>query len=126
MLIKARIGQTLFMCFLISSLYFQLSDEEDQTAMQNRYGALFFSVITCFMPSMMGTVLTFPAERAIFLKEVGSNTYSVSAYFMGRQMTEIPITVLFPAIQALITYYIIGFNDYNASKVFIYMVILML
>ena len=33
MLIKARIGQTLFMSFLISSLYFQLSDGEDQTAM---------------------------------------------------------------------------------------------
>jgi len=43
---------------------------------------------------------------------------------MGRQATEIPLTFLFPLLQALITYYIIGFNDHSAGKLFLYFVIM--
>jgi len=118
--LKARIGQTLVMSFLICSLYFQLGDEITFENIYNRNGAFFFISIGMFMSSMMPVVLNFPAERAVFLKEYSSNMYGVAAYFFGRQSIELPLVVLFPILVSAICYYIIGFNSYNAGKWFIF------
>jgi len=83
-------------------------------------GALFFYSITQFMSSAMSVVLTFPAERAVFLREYSANMYSVSAYYFGRSTTEVPFVVLFPTLMSFISYYIVGFNDADAGKPFIF------
>ena len=36
-------------------------------------------------------------------------------------MTEIPVIFIFPAIQGIICYYIVGLNDYHAGKIFIFL-----
>lgn len=36
--------------------------------------------------------------------------YSVTAYYLGKSIIELPFILLFPAIFVLITYYIIGYN----------------
>lgn len=50
------------------------------------------------MTSMMPMVLTFPEERAVFLKEENGKYYSISSYFFGRTLLEFPFLVLFPTI----------------------------
>jgi len=97
-----------------------LADPANAQVIFDINGCLFFFSIACFMSSSMTVVLTFPAERAVFLREYSANMYSVSSYFFGRSSTELPFVILFPAIMGAISYYIIGFNDYNASKIFIF------
>lgn len=65
-------------------------------------------------------LLNFPAERAVFLKEYASNTYRVSSYYFGRSAIEIPIVVIVPILFSLISYYIVGLNDHNVGKLFIF------
>jgi len=132
-LLKGRIGQSIFIILLICILYFRISKDMDGTSLTNPAniqiiydinGAIFFYSISQFMSSAMSVVLTFPAERAVFLREYSANMYSVSAYYFGRSTTEVPFVVLFPALMSFISYYIVGFNDANAGKPFIFALIL--
>jgi len=132
-LLKGRIGQSAFIILLICILYFRISKDMDGTSLTSPAniqviydinGAIFFYSITQFMSSAMSVVLTFPAERAVFLREYSANMYSVSAYYFGRSTTEVPFVVLFPALMSFISYYIVGFNDANAGKPFIFALIL--
>ena len=49
----------------------------------NKTGFLFFYEIGQFMSSMAPIMLTFPAERGVFLKEENAKLYRVSSYFTG-------------------------------------------
>ena len=95
-------------------------DVNDPTATYDRNGSIFFLGVSQFMMSMMGILLTFPAEREVFLRETGSNMYSVSSYFFGRSSTEIPFLTLMPFTFCAIIYWIIGYNNYNPGKFFIF------
>ena len=140
-LFKGRIAQSsihlktflinilVFFTFLLCVLYFKITDNmnpnnlADPANAQVIYdinGAIFFFSIAVFMSSSMTVVLTFPAERAVFLREYSANMYSVSAYFFGRSSTELPFVVFFPLLLTSVSYYIIGFNDYSPSKFFIF------
>lgn len=50
------------------------------------------------MVSIMPMVLTFPEERAVFLKEENGKYYSITSYFIGRTVLEFPFLVIFPLI----------------------------
>ena len=113
----------------MSIIYFQIADDmnpenlsdlANSKVIYNINGCLVFFSLAIFMSNCSSVVLTFPAERAVFLREYSANMYSVSAYFFGRSSTEVPFVVLSPILISAISYYIIGFNDYNASKIFIF------
>ena len=113
----------------MSAVYAQISDDlnsddlSDPINSQVTYdinGCLTFFSLIIFMSNCSSVVLTFPAERAVFLREYSANMYSVSAYFFGRSSTEVPFVVFFPMLYSAILYYIIGFNDSSASKLFIF------
>lgn len=63
------------------------------------------------MLSMNPTVLTFPAERAVFLKESNMNMYSLPGYFIGKTMPELPIMAALPMLYCLIIYWMVNLND---------------
>lgn len=110
-----------FLCFLSCCLFFKISDNENPSRMYyDINGSLFFFSITMYVTAALTVALTFPSERAVFLREHSANMYSVSAYYLGRSSTEIPFVIAFPTLMTAICYYIIGYNDYNAGKFFIF------
>lgn len=117
------------MTFLMCSVYFKISEDmvgtdlnlpANKKVIYNLNGSLFFYSIMIFMTTCMSVVLSFPSERAVFLREQSSNMYSVTAYYLGRSTTKIPFAILFPAIMSAICYYIIGFNNHDVGKFFIF------
>jgi len=118
-----------FFVLLLCILYFQITDDINPDNLNDPVnakiiydinGGIFFFSIAVFMSSAMTVVLTFPAERAVFLREYSANMYSVSSYFFGRSSTELPFVIFFPVLLTSISYYIIGFNGHDASKIFIF------
>lgn len=51
-----------------------------------------------FMMAVNPVVVTFPAERDVFLREENSKLYSVTAYFIGKSTMEFPFMVIIPII----------------------------
>ena len=46
--------------------------------------------------------------------------YSVSAYYFGRTITEIPFLIIFPTIFSLIIYWAMGLNSDGSDRFFIF------
>ncbi len=61
-------------------------------------------------------VLVFPHERPIFLREVKSNMYSVSAYFFGRLIAEFPGAIIVPVVYGSMIYFLVGLDTAHFYK----------
>ena len=58
-------------------------------------------------PSLQ-TVGLFPAEREVLTKELASQAYSIEAYFLSKQIAEVPISMLLPLVFHLVLFPLVG------------------
>eukprot|EP00753_Platysulcus_tardus_P001396 PLAT11325.2.p1 GENE.PLAT11325.2~~PLAT11325.2.p1 ORF type:complete len:695 (-),score=412.60 PLAT11325.2:85-2169(-) len=108
LLTKVRLGQTIFMSLICGLLYLQIAD--DQKSIQDRSGSLFFIVTSQMMNAVASVIMSFPAERQLFLREQDNNMYRVSTYFLGKTFSELPFQLIFPLVFAAICYFMIGYQ----------------
>jgi ABC-type multidrug transport system ATPase subunit len=105
----ARLMQTVILAVLVGLIFLRLG--YNQRAVQNRVGVLFFVVINQAMNTLFASLALFPEENAVFLRERAARTYHISAYFLGKVISELPQAIIFPTIFVAISYYIIGLNE---------------
>ena len=100
-----RLGQTLFLGFLVGILYFDV--DNNQAGIQDRQGALFFVIVNqgsiphlstysmcspfisySAVTSMFGILVTFPAERQVYIREHSDHAYSTLSvcYVLSRRV----------------------------------------
>jgi len=72
--------------------------------------------MTIAFNAIQNIILIFPDERPVFLREVNNNMYSVSAYFFGKVIAELPVSILTPVIFGSITYFAIGLSTVEPYK----------
>lgn len=76
MMLKARTGTAIFLGIFVALIYWQLEDGEenpnDVTALNDYLGFLFYISQEIFLNAMFPVALSFPLERAIFLREENS------------------------------------------------------
>lgn len=74
--------------------------------------------MTIAFNAIQNIILIFPDERPVFLREVNNNMYSVTAYFFGKVISEIPASIFIPVLFGCITYFSIGldFSDGHQYK----------
>lgn len=85
--------------------------QREEIYTQQNVGFLFFALIFLFLASMMSTVLTFPLEMGVFIKERTNRWYSCASYYLARTMADTPCRILFPLIYAVIIYRMTGQID---------------
>lgn len=66
--------------------------------------------MTMSFNSIQNIILIFPDERPVFLREVNNNMYDVTAYFFAKVISELPASLLTPAIFGSIVYFAIGLS----------------
>ena len=104
----------MFMSIFFIALYWKRAEEftdiNDVTAIYDINGSLFFLNMIFFMSGMMPTIMAFPVERAVFLREAGSEMYGVFPYYLAKQVTDIPLVLALPTIVSLIVHRGVGYN----------------
>ncbi|KAM6959775.1 broad substrate specificity ATP-binding cassette transporter ABCG2-like [Tautogolabrus adspersus] len=102
----AQIAVTLFLALVVGAIFFDVQD--NQSGMQNRFGALFFIVVNqCF--SSLSSAELFIAERKLFIHEYISGYYRVSVYFLSKILSDILTLRTIPAIVfSCVAYFMIG------------------
>lgn len=65
---------------------------------------LFFSLFFLTFTALTPTMLTFPSELAIFMKEYHNGYYSTFVYFIATSLVDLPFQIVFPVVYILITY----------------------
>ncbi len=88
MLSKGRMGQAIFFAALTNLIYWQRANDihsiQDQTAIQDVSGSLFTCNMMFFMSGLGPVLLSFPIERAVFLREAGSKMYGIFPYYLAK------------------------------------------
>jgi ABC-type multidrug transport system permease subunit len=119
----ARFGITAFLALLIGVIFLNVGETDSSVPinLQSHFGALIMVMISAMFGTAQPALLSFPAERPVFLREYSTDHYSVVSYFMSRLTIEASLTAVQILIQAVIAYFMIGFQaDFVIFYVSIY------
>jgi ABC-type multidrug transport system permease subunit len=93
-------------------LYWQTGGP-DPVSVQSFAGSVFFWLVGILFSNMFNTILVFQAERDVFLRENANKMYSIFAYYVSKNMIEMPSAIVFPLIQLLLIYWSVGYRSDN-------------
>ncbi|KHG30511.1 ABC transporter G family member 22 [Gossypium arboreum] len=84
------------------------SDSKSTRGRQDQAGLLFFiAVFWGFFP-VFTAIFTFPQERAMLSKERAADMYRLSAYFLARTTSDLPLDLILPVLFLLVVYFMAG------------------
>lgn len=119
-MIALRIAFTAVFTIVISSVFWRL-DPDTYIGVYARIGLAYAITINIFMIQVNTNVLSFPAERAIYIREQSSRLYSPESYYLSKNVIETPLTIFFVIIYATVIYFCTGFRTDGAQYFFIYL-----
>ncbi|KAG5252972.1 ABC transporter family protein [Salix suchowensis] len=102
-----RITQVLSTAIILGLLWWK-SDSRSPKDLQDQAGLLFFiAVFWGFFP-VFTAIFTFPQERAMLSKERAADMYRLSAYFLARTTSDLPLDLILPVLFLLVVYFMAG------------------
>jgi len=118
MSLLARLLSSVFVSVIVSTLYYGLGDRiQEEKGYDKLYriyelcGSMFFLTSSQLMISEAATSFEFIKERNVFINEIGSSSYSISAYFASKLALELPLLILQPIIENTLTFWTIGYTN---------------
>ena len=69
---------------------------------------LFFSLMFWVMSSIIPTLLTFPSEMVVFIKERSNGWYSCFSYYMAKMLCDLPFVIICPFLFCIVFYPLTG------------------
>jgi len=76
----------------------------EESKVTDNLSYFFFSLLFLIFTSMMPTVMTFPLEMAVFVKERSNGWYSTLSYYLAKSIADFPFTLMNSTIYTLATY----------------------
>lgn len=102
-LMYLRLFAHLLVGFLIGALYYDIGN--DGAKVLSNLGFLFFNMLFLMYTSMTITILSFPLEMPVLLKENFNRWYSLKSYYLAITVSDIPFQAIFCVIYVSIVYY---------------------
>ncbi|KAL5006963.1 hypothetical protein ScPMuIL_015769 [Solemya velum] len=113
---KLKLIENFLICSIVSLIWFQLPRTEE--TLRDRMGAVFFiAVHWAFVPlfDAVSSCEYFPTERIVINKERAAGWYRLSAYYLAKLTSELPLIIIQPAIFVLIAYISIGLSGMDEA-----------
>jgi len=105
---KVETGQVIALSIIISLVWFQTPYKEE--SIMDKQGVLFFVAMDLSFGPLFAALMSFPVERNVIAKERAAGMYRLSAYFMAKCVSELPLVLLNPFIMHTIVYWSTGMN----------------
>nr|CAI5818201.1 unnamed protein product [Callosobruchus analis] len=102
-LMYLRLFAHILVGFLIGALYFKIGN--DGAKVLSNLGFLFFNMLFLMYTSMTITILSFPLEMPVLLKENFNRWYSLRSYYLAITISDMPFQTIFCIIYVTIVYF---------------------
>jgi len=102
------VSQAVGAALLCGIIWFRMPYSEDRV--QDRAGFIFFFMTYWVFMSMFQGMMHFLPERHIIMKERSSGSYRLSAYYISKIISELPMRLLLPFIFVCISYPMANMN----------------
>lgn len=114
----ARVVTTAFLNLIIGVVFQGAADWSNvantPVNLLSKANSHFGAIVQVAIGGMFGlsqpTLLAFPLERPVFLREYAVGTYDVLPYFLSKMLIEVPVMIGQSAIIFLCTYWLVGFS----------------
>ncbi|XP_054798832.1 ABC transporter G family member 22-like [Prosopis cineraria] len=102
-----RVTQVISTAIIVGLLWWH-SGASSSRSLHDQAGLLFFlSVFWGFYP-LFSAIFMFPQERAMLVKERSIDMYKLSAYFLAKNTSDVPMELLMPLVFMVIVYFMVG------------------
>jgi len=108
LVVRLRIIQAFVIAIILGIIF--LSQDQNQAGIQNSNGVLFVLVTNLSFANIFAVCNVFCEELPIFLREHFNGMYRTDAYFLTKQLVELPLYILEPLIVMTILYWMVGLN----------------
>ncbi|XP_077998523.1 uncharacterized protein LOC144451525 [Glandiceps talaboti] len=106
---KVRYIECILTSIVIALIWWQLDYSEE--SIYARQGLLiFFFPYWCFAITLIA-LLVFPSEKTVIFKERSAGMYRLSAYYLAKLTSELPLVILLPTVSTIIVYWSTGLNQ---------------
>ncbi|KAL6055486.1 ATP-binding cassette sub-family G member 2-like [Balamuthia mandrillaris] len=119
-----EVGQALVIGLFLSISFFRMDD--DLSGIQDKLGALFFSVLILIFVSLFSVLAIYPRERAVFNRERANGMYSTFSFFLATSISTLPVQVANSALYSVVTYWTFGLRTDGFHHFLIYFATLLL
>ncbi|XP_011252163.1 ATP-binding cassette sub-family G member 4 isoform X2 [Camponotus floridanus] len=102
-LMYLRLFAHLLVALLITALYYDIGN--DGAKVLSNLGFLFFNMLFLMYTSMTITILSFPLELPVLLKENFNRWYSLKSYYLAITLSDIPFQIIFCVMYVTIVYF---------------------
>ncbi|KAG8239218.1 hypothetical protein J437_LFUL018229 [Ladona fulva] len=103
-LMYLRLFAHILVGFLIGALYYDIGN--DGAKVLSNLGFLFFNMLFLMYTSMTITILSFPLEMPVLIKENFNRWYSLKSYYLAITVSDIPFQAAFCIIYVTIVYFL--------------------
>lgn len=103
--------------FVTSGLFVDIIFQElkgNVEGVQNRNGLMFFQCTAMSFMGIIATILLFPEEKPVFMREVNNKMYGVGAYFVAKLLSEIPSSIISPLLNSAVIYPYVGLSTVHS------------
>jgi ABC-type multidrug transport system ATPase subunit len=108
--LMGRFGVTIILNLIFGMIFLDVGKQNNanQNNFQAHFGVIVMTMISAMFGAAQPTLLEFPFERPMFMREYSVGTYTAIVYSLSKLCTEIPILLVQCIVQMILIYFMAG------------------